>query len=101
MSWRGWIVLREVLPNALGPVLVEATIRVAFAVMIGATLGFLGLGAQPPSTEWGLMIAGARQYMARNIWTVLVPSVAIATVALGFNLTGDALRDRLDPRGRR
>jgi peptide/nickel transport system permease protein len=98
---RGWIVLREVLPNALGPVLVEATIRVAFAVMIGATLGFLGLGAQPPSTEWGLMIAGARQYMARNIWTVLVPSVAIATVALGFNLTGDALRDRLDPRGRR
>jgi peptide/nickel transport system permease protein len=47
------------------------------------------------------MIAGARQYMARNIWTVLVPSVAIATVALGFNLTGDALRDRLDPRGRR
>jgi peptide/nickel transport system permease protein len=98
---RAWIILREVLPNALGPVLVEATIRVAFAVMIGATLGFLGLGAQPPSTEWGLMIAGARQYMARDIWTVLVPSIAIALVALGFNLTGDALRDRLDPRGRR
>jgi peptide/nickel transport system permease protein len=98
---RGWLVLREVLPNAIGPVLVEATIRVAFAVMIGATLGFLGLGAQPPSTEWGLMIAGARQYMARNIWTVLVPSAAIAIVALGFNLTGDALRDRLDPRGQR
>jgi peptide/nickel transport system permease protein len=98
---RGWIILREVLPNALGPVLVEATIRVAFAVMIGATLGFLGLGAQPPSTEWGLMIAGARQYMAQNIWTVLVPSVAIAIVALGFNLTGDSLRDRLDPRAHR
>jgi peptide/nickel transport system permease protein len=98
---RAWIILCEVLPNAIGPVIIEATIRVAFAVMIGATLGFLGLGAQPPSTEWGLMIASARQYMARNIWTVLVPSVAIAMVALGFNLVGDALRDRLDPRARR
>jgi peptide/nickel transport system permease protein len=97
---RAWIILCEVLPNAAGPVIIEATIRVAFAIMIGATLGFLGLGAQPPSTEWGLMIATARQFMARNIWTVLVPSVAIATVALGFNLLGDALRDRLDPRGR-
>jgi peptide/nickel transport system permease protein len=96
-----WIVICEILPNAVGPVIIEATIRVAFAVMIGATLGFLGLGAQPPSTEWGLMVAAARQYMARNIWTVLVPSVAIAMVALGFNLVGDALRDRLDPRGRR
>lgn len=96
---RAWIILCEVLPNAVGPVVIEATIRVAFAVMIGATLGFLGLGAQPPSTEWGLMIAGARQYMARNVWTVLVPSVAIAMVALGFNLVGDALRDWLDPRG--
>ena len=98
---RAWIILCEVLPNAVGPVIIEATIRVAFAVMIGATLGFLGLGAQPPSTEWGLMIASARQFMARNIWTVLVPSVAIAMVALGFNLVGDALRDRLDPRRRR
>ena len=93
-----WIILCEVLPNAAGPVIIEATIRVAFAVMIGATLGFLGLGAQPPSTEWGLMIASARQFMARDVWTVLVPSVAIAAVALGFNLVGDALRDRLDPR---
>lgn len=98
---RAWVMLCEVLPNAVGPVIVEATIRVAFAVMIGATLGFLGLGAQPPSTEWGLMIATARQFMARNLWIVLVPSVAIAVVALGFNLVGDALRDRLDPRGRR
>jgi peptide/nickel transport system permease protein len=98
---QAWIILCEVLPNAIGPVIVEATIRVAFAVMIGATLGFLGLGAQPPSTEWGLMIASARQFMARNIWTVIVPSVAIAMVSLGFNLLGDALRDRLDPRSRR
>ena len=93
-----YIVLREVLPNAIGPIIVEATIRVAFAIMIGATLGFLGLGAQPPSTEWGLMVAEARQFMFRNAWTVAVPGVAIAMAAMGFNLFGDALRDRLDPR---
>jgi len=98
-NW-GWIVGFEVLPNALSPIIVEATIRVAFAIMIGATLGFLGLGAQPPSTEWGLMVAEARQFMFRNPWMVVVPGIAIALAALGFNLFGDALRDALDPRGR-
>jgi peptide/nickel transport system permease protein len=93
-----YIVLREVLPNAIGPIIVESTIRVAFAIMIGATLGFLGLGAQPPSTEWGLMVAEARHFMFRNPWTVAVPGVAIAMAAMGFNLFGDALRDSLDPR---
>lgn len=98
---RSYIILREVLPNAVGPIVVEATIRVSFAIMIGATLGFLGLGAQPPSTEWGLMVAEARQFMFRNAYTVAVPGVAIAVAALGFNLFGDALRDSLDPRRRR
>jgi peptide/nickel transport system permease protein len=93
-----YIVLREVLPNAIGPIVIEATIRVAFAIMIGATLGFLGLGAQPPSTEWGLMVAEARQFMFRNGWTVAVPGAAIAMAAMGFNLFGDALRDSFDPR---
>ncbi|MGH1484358.1 MAG: ABC transporter permease [Geminicoccales bacterium] len=93
-----YIVMREVLPNALGPIIIESTIRVAFAIMIGATLGFLGLGAQPPSTEWGLMVAEARQFMFRSAWCVAVPGVAIALAAMGFNLFGDALRDSLDPR---
>jgi peptide/nickel transport system permease protein len=96
-SW-AWIVGAEVLPNALSPIIVEATIRVSFAIMIGATLGFLGLGAQPPSTEWGLMVAEARRFMFRNAWCVVVPGLAIALAALGFNLFGDALRDSLDPR---
>lgn len=96
-----WIIGREVLPNAVGPIIVEATIRIAFAIMIGATLGFLGLGAQPPSTEWGLMVAEARQFMFRNPYVVAVPGVAIAVAAMGFNLFGDALRDILDPRRRR
>jgi peptide/nickel transport system permease protein len=98
---RAYVIGREVMPNAVGPVIVESTIRVSFAIMLGATLGFLGLGAQPPSTEWGLMIAEARQYMFRNPWCVAVPGVAIAMAALGFNLFGDALRDVVDPRGRR
>lgn len=96
-----YIILQEVIPNAIGPIVVEATIRVSFAIMIGATLGFLGLGAQPPSTEWGLMVAEARQYMYRSPWVVAVPGIAIAVAAFGFNLFGDALRDAFDPRNRR
>jgi peptide/nickel transport system permease protein len=96
-----WIIGWEVLPNALGPIIVEATIRVSFAIMIGATLGFLGLGAQPPSTEWGLMVAEARQFMFRNPWCVAVPGIAIAITAMGFNLFGDTLRDAFDPKRRR
>ncbi len=98
---RAYVIAAEVLPNALGPLIVEATIRVSFAIMLGATLGFLGLGAQPPSTEWGLMIAEARQFMFRNPWCVAAPGVAIAIAAMGFNLFGDALRDVLDPRSAR
>lgn len=98
---RAYVIAAEVLPNALGPLIVEATIRVSFAIMLGATLGFLGLGAQPPSTEWGLMIAEARQFMFRNPWCVAAPGVAIAVAAMGFNLFGDALRDVLDPRSAR
>jgi peptide/nickel transport system permease protein len=95
---RFYIVAFEVLPNAISPIVVESTIRVSFAIMIGATLGFLGLGAQPPSTEWGLMVSEARQFMFRNPWCVAVPGLSIAMAALGFNLFGDALRDSLDVR---
>lgn len=94
----GFIVLREMLPNVVGPIIVEATIRVAFAVMALATLSFLGLGAQPPSSEWGLMVAEARPYLFRNPWMMVVPSFAIASVAIAFNLFGDGLRDALNPR---
>lgn len=92
-----WIILAEILPNVAAPVIVEATIRIAFSIMTLATLSFLGFGAQPPSPEWGLMIAEARQHMYRSPWTIIAPGTAIALVAIAFNLLGDGLRDILNP----
>lgn len=95
---RGWyIVLRELLPNALAPTVIEGTIRVSFAIMMGASLSFLGLGAQAPSSEWGLMVAQGRSFMFDNPWSVIGPGLAIGIVSLGFNLLGDGLRDLLNP----
>jgi peptide/nickel transport system permease protein len=93
-----YIVWREMLPNVVAPIIVEMTIRVAFAVMLFATLSFLGLGAQPPKPEWGLMVSESRKYMHLSPWMILWPSLSIATVAIGFNLLGDGLRDALNPR---
>ena len=97
----GWIVLREMLPNVAAPVIIEATIRVAFAVMLFATLSFLGLGAQPPASEWGLMVSEARRFMHQAPWVIVAPSLAIAATAICFNLLGDGLRDALNPRDER
>ena len=93
-----YIVRREMLPNVIAPIVVEMTIRVAFAVMLFATLSFLGLGAQPPKPEWGLMVSESRRFMHLSPWMIVWPSLAIATVAIGFNLLGDGLRDALNPR---
>lgn len=93
-----YIVLREMLPNVIAPIVVEMTIRVSFAVMLFATLNFLGLGAQPPAADWGLMVAEARQYLHRSPWILIWPGAVIAITAIGFNLLGDGLRDVLNPR---
>lgn len=94
------IVVREMLPNIVAPVIVEGTVRVAFAVMLFATLSFLGLGAQPPSSEWGLMVSEARSHLFTAPWMMIMPGLCIALVAIGFNLLGDGLRDALNPRSR-
>lgn len=94
----GFVIVREMLPNVIAPITVEMTIRVAFAVMLFATLSFLGLGAQPPASEWGLMVSEARRFMHLSPWMILWPSLAVALVAIGFNLLGDGLRDALNPR---
>lgn len=93
-----YIIRREMLPNVIAPIIVEMTIRVSFAVMLFATLSFLGLGAQPPAAEWGLMVSEARRYMHLSAGILIWPSLAIAIVAVGFNLLGDGLRDALNPR---
>jgi peptide/nickel transport system permease protein len=93
-----FVVLREMLPNVVAPIVVETTIRIAFSVMLFATLSFLGLGAQPPAPEWGLMVSEARKFMHLSPWMIVFPSLAIALVAIGFNLLGDGLRDALNPK---
>ena len=93
-----FIVRREMLPNVIAPIVVEMTIRVAFAVMLFATLSFLGLGAQPPAPEWGAMVSSGRQVLLDQWWVATIPGLAIFIVSLGFNLLGDGLRDVSDSR---
>lgn len=87
-----------VLPNCMAPVIVTATLGFSDAILTAAALGFLGLGAQPPTPEWGTMLASARDYIERANWVVTFPGVAILTTVLAINLMGDGLRDALDPR---
>jgi peptide/nickel transport system permease protein len=94
----GYILFREILPNAWPPLIVEASLRVTYAILLGSALSFLGLGAQPPSSDWGLMIAEARQFIDRAPWIALAPGVAMCLLVIGINLVGDGLRERLDPR---
>ena len=94
----GYILFREILPNAWPPLIVEASLRVTYAILLGSALSFLGLGAQPPSSDWGLMIAEARQFIDRAPWIALAPGFAMCLLVIGINLIGDGLRERLDPR---
>ena len=92
---------KTILPNCLGPLIVQATLAFSAAILDAAALGFLGMGAQPPTPEWGRMIAESREFLPEAWWYATVPGVAIFMVVMGFNLLGDGLRDFLDPRIRR
>jgi peptide/nickel transport system permease protein len=94
------IVWRYILPNIFPPLLVQATLTVATAIIAEASLSFLGLGQQPPSPSWGSMLNVAKNFLEQAPWMALWPGVAIFLVVLGFNLLGDGLRDALDPRMR-
>lgn len=94
------IVLRHLLPNSVGPVIVQASILMGFAVLLEAALSFIGLGVRPPTPSLGLMLSTERDFMGQAPWAVVAPGLGIATLVLGFNLVGDGLRDSLDPRGR-
>ncbi len=90
------IMFREILPNVLSPITVKFSLDMGYAILIGAGLGFLGLGAQPPTPEWGTMIAEGRAYLPAQWWYSTFPGLAIFIAVLGFNLLGDGLRDVLD-----
>ncbi|NIX76180.1 ABC transporter permease [Microvirga terricola] len=93
-----WIIARYILPNALPPILVQATLTIASAIIAEASLSFLGLGQQPPNPSWGSMLNTAKNFMSQAPWMSFFPGSAIFLIVLGFNLMGDGLRDALDPR---
>jgi peptide/nickel transport system permease protein/dipeptide transport system permease protein len=95
-DWR--IIFVAILPNCLAPLIVQTSLGFASAILDAAALGFLGLGAQPPTPEWGAMIAMGRSHILRAWWVMTFPGIAILLAVLGFNLFGDGLRDALDPR---
>ena len=88
---------KHILPNAVAPLIVESTLRLALAILAEAALSFLGLGTQPPAPTWGQMIAEGRTVMTFSSWPAIGPGLAITTTVLGFNLLGDGIRDALDP----
>jgi dipeptide transport system permease protein len=95
------LMFKEVLPNCTAPLIVQASLGISNAILDAAALGFLGLGAQPPSPEWGTMLADAREFVLRAWWVVTFPGFAILITVLAFNLLGDGLRDALDPKLKR
>ena len=97
----GRLMFRTVLPNCMPPLIVQATLSFSTAVLDAAALGFLGMGAQPPTPEWGTMLAEAREFILRAWWVVTLPGLAILVTVLSINLMGDGLRDALDPRLKR
>jgi len=98
---RGKIVFKHVLPNCLTPIIIQASMDFGSIILTSAALSFLGLGAQPPTPEWGLMVSTGRTFFLTNWWIVTFPGLAIFVTVLSFNLVGDGLREILDPKMRR
>ncbi|HEX5327927.1 MAG TPA: ABC transporter permease [Acetobacteraceae bacterium] len=99
-AWPGRIIVRHVMPLCLSSVIVRVTLDMSGIILTAAGLGFLGMGAQPPTPEWGTMIAATRGYILQQWWVPTIPGVAILVASLAFNLLGDGMRDVLDPKQR-
>ncbi len=95
------LMTKTILPNCMAPLIVQATLSFSTAILDAAALGFLGMGAQPPTPEWGTMLADAREFISRAWWVVTLPGLMILTTVLAINLIGDGLRDALDPKLKR
>ena len=96
--WPARVALRHVLPNVVAPIIVISTVAIAWSIILGASLSFLGLGPRPPIPEWGIDLSSGRNYLLRAWWISSVPGFCIMLTVVGVNLVGDALRDELDPR---
>ncbi|HET6521504.1 MAG TPA: ABC transporter permease, partial [Geminicoccaceae bacterium] len=94
----GYVIFREILPNVWPPIIVESCIRMSYAVLLVVSLSYLGLGAQPPAPDWGLMISKERAFLPTAPWVVLAPAAAIVALVVGVNLFGDGLREWLAAR---
>jgi peptide/nickel transport system permease protein len=94
----GRIIWRHILPNVMGPIIVQATMAVSSVIISAAGLSFIGMGVQPPDPEWGAMLSQGNEFIRRAPYLVIFPGLAIVLSALSFNLVGDGLRDALDPR---
>jgi len=94
------IIMRQILPNALGPIVVGATLAVGYAIILESSLSFLGLGVQPPVPTWGNLLMDAQSTMATKPWLTIFPGIAILLVVLSVNFIGDGLQDALDPSAR-
>ncbi len=92
------IVIRHIIPNILSPLIVQATVQFAVAILAEAGLSYLGMGTQPPQASWGRMLNEAQTFMSMSPWMAIFPGMAIAWAVLGLNLLGDGLRDILDPK---
>ena len=94
----GRIIMKYILPNSMGPIIVQTTRSIAQAILTAAGLSYIGLGIQPPTPEWGAMLSAAREYMRTYPYLMVFPGGALVMAALSFELLGDGLRDALDPR---
>ena len=92
------IIVKYIIPNAMGPIIVDTTVNASRLIITCASMSFLGLGIQPPAPEWGNLLAGAREYMRIAPWLLYIPGAALVITALSINLVGDGLRDALDPK---
>ncbi|HEV7310439.1 ABC transporter permease subunit [Ensifer sp.] len=97
----GRLMFKTILPNCMAPLIVQATLSFSSAILDAAALGFLGMGAQPPTPEWGTMLAEAREFISSHWWVVTLPGIAILITVVAINLMGDGLRDALDPKLKR
>jgi len=94
------LIFRHLLPNSLGPIIIESTLKIGSSILSAASLSFLGMGAQPPTPEWGTILSAARKYLWTGAHMAVIPGLAITITVIAVNLLGDALRDYLDPRTR-